>query len=145
MKDNVQLGSIAGLVGVMLFAGIAAALTGQSHTQVSGDFRNAAVAEVQDTSGRVLLQGTFVAADADDGEVERTATLAAASGDVQASGEAEVEYAEANPAEQEVEFSLNGFAADTEVVLLIDGQRVAAAKADTRGRVEVELTVRAGA
>jgi hypothetical protein len=147
VKDKMQVASMAGLVGVMLFAGIAAArLAGQgSGTPVNGDFRNAAVAEVQDTNGRVLLQGTFAPADADNGEVERAATLAPASGDVKGSGEAEVEYAEANPAEQEVEFSAAGLQADSEVVFLIDGHRVGSAKVDGRGRVELELTVRPGA
>ena len=147
MNDKMQVASMAGLAGVMLFAGIATAqLAGQNNGRpASGDFRNAAVAEVQDTNGRVLLQGAFAAADADADEVERTATLAAAAGDVKGSGEAEIEYAEANPAEQEVEFSATGLPANSEVVFLIDGQRVGSAKVDGRGRVELELTVRPGA
>ena len=144
--DKVQKASIGGLVAIMVYAGVAAAqLSGQSGTAISGDFRNAAVAEVQDSSGRVLLQGSFTVANSDPDEVERVATLAAASGDVKAAGEAEVEYSAASPNEQEVEFSVTGLSPETEVVLLIDGQRVTSAKTDRRGRVDVELTVRSGA
>ena len=88
---KVEKASIGGLVALIVFAGVAAAqINGRSETQIAGDFRNAAVAEVQDSR-----------------------------------------------------FSIEGLNPDTEVVLLIDGQRVTSAKTDRRGRLDLELTVRA--
>jgi hypothetical protein len=145
VNSKVQLLSLAGLIVTMAAASIAVAqLSGQQATPISGDFRNAAVAEVHDGQGHVLLRGSFAPVDSDDeGEVERLAPLKAASPEVKASGEAEVEYETAAPADQEVEFTVNGLAVGAEVSLVIDGQRVSTAKADGRGRISVELAVKA--
>jgi hypothetical protein len=42
-----------------------------------------------------------------------------------------------------VEFTVNGLAAGAEVALVIDGKRVGTAKANNRGRISLELTVKA--
>jgi hypothetical protein len=138
--------SIAAVLTVIMAASIAVAqLSGQPSTAVTGDFRNASVAEVQDAQGLVLLRGSFAPADSDDqGEIERVAPLTPASGQSQASGEAEVEYQTDAPGEQEVEFTVNGLTEGSEVSLVIDGHRVAVAKADRRGRVSVEIAVKTG-
>jgi hypothetical protein len=145
VPTKVQTLSVAGLVAIIAATSIAVVqLSGQQATPLTGDFRNAAVAEVHDGQGHVLLRGSFAAVDTDDeGEVERLAPLTPASPEVKASGEAEVEYQTDAPGEQEVEFTLKGLAPEAEVALLIDGQRVATAKADTRGRISVELAAKA--
>ena len=144
MNRKVQALSIAGLVTIIAATSIAVVrLSGEQAAAVVADFRNAAVAEVHDGQGQVLLRGSFAPADTDDaGEVERVATLAPTSTPSTATGEAEVEYQTDAPSEQEVEFTLNGLAQGTEVALVIDGQRVGTAKVDGRGRVSVEFAVK---
>lgn len=121
-------------------------LYGMRATQVTGDFRNAVLAEVRDAQGQVLLHGSFAPADADDqGEVERLAKLTPVTAGGNASGEAEVEYQSDNPTLQEVELTATGLAAGVTVSLIIDGTPVTTAKADNKGKVEVELEVSSAA
>ena len=145
MNRKVQVLSVAGLIAIIAATSIAVAqLSGAQGTSITGDFRNAAVAEVHDGQGHVLLRGSFAPVDADDeGEVERLAPLTAASPEVTASGEAEVEYQTDAPGEQEVEFTVNGLTAATDVALVIDGKRVGTARADKRGRISVEFASKA--
>ena len=145
MIKKVQALTIAGVVtGVAAMSFAMVELDGQQQAAVAADFKNASVAEVHDGQGHVLLRGSFAPVDTDDeGEVERLAPLKAASPEVKASGEAEVEYQMDAPGEQEVEFTVNGLAAGSEVALVIDGKRVGTAKADKRGRISVELAVKA--
>jgi hypothetical protein len=144
--NKVQIALLSGLVAVCAAATVAVVqLDGQQASPITGDFRNAAVAEVHDTQGHVLLRGTFAPVESDDeGEVERLATMAAASPEVTASGEAEVEYDTNAPSEQELELTLTGVTAGAEINFIIDGQRVATIKADQRGRVAIEVAVKAG-
>lgn len=145
MKNPVQKIAIGGLLATMLVAGIMVVqLRGQAGTQIAGDFRNAAVAEIRDAQGAVLLKGTFAVAaqDAnDEGEVERKAPLVAAAGGSLA-GEAEVEYQTDAPATQEVEFTVIGLTAGTAVTLVIDGTTVTSATADKNGKAEAEVEVK---
>jgi hypothetical protein len=136
-----------GGVLAMALAVVAIVQAGSSPViQISGDLKNAAVAEVHDAQGQVLLRGNFVPVDADDeGEVERLAALSATAPGVTGSGEAEVEYQTDTPDVQEVELALAGMTPGVEVALVIDGARITSAKADSKGRVEVEIEVRAGA
>ena len=145
MNRNVRMLPLAGLVAILAATSIAVVqLNGEQTSAITGDFRNAAVAEVHDGQGHVLLRGSFAAIDVDDeGEVERLAPLKAASPDVKGAGEAEVEYQTDTPGEQEVEFTLSGLTVGAEVSLVIDGQRVGTAKADSRGRISAEFAVRA--
>ena len=144
MNRTVQTVSLAGLIAIFAASSIAVVqLSGQKGSSITGDFRNAAVAEVHDGQGHVLLRGSFAPVDTDDeGEVERLAPLTPASPEVKGSGEAEVEYQADTPAEQEVEFTATGLTAGSEVSLVIDGNRVGIAKVDTRGRISVELAVK---
>lgn len=145
MAKKVHIVSIAAFVAVATAASVAVAqLNGEQLQPIAGDFRNAAVAEVHDAQGQVLMRGDFAPVDTDDeGEVERLAPLTAVASQVTAKGEAEVEYQTDAPTEQEVELSLTGLTAGTEIAFVIDGTRVATAKVDNRGRVEIELAVKA--
>ena len=62
----------------------------------TGDFTNAATAQVRDAQGQIVLQGQFVAPVEEDGDLERRAMLAATGVDADAAGEAEVEFAKAD-------------------------------------------------
>lgn len=143
MNNPRQIIPIAGLVGS---AGLAVYMVTQLHaqaTQPAGDFTNAAVAEVQDGQGQLVLRGQFaVAAEQDDDDVERKAALQPTGNDADAAGEAEVEFSKSAPAQQEIEFSVRNLAAGTSVTFLIDGQVIGQASVDRRGRAELEIDVR---
>ena len=144
MAKKVHIASIAGLIVVAMGASIAVAqLNGEQARAMAGDFRNAAIAEVLDAQGQVLLRGSFVPTESDDeGEIERLATLTAVASQVTARGEAEVEYQTDTPAEQEVELTMSGLTAGTEIAFVIDGTKIATATADPRGRVNIEVAVK---
>ncbi len=94
MNSDIKSIAAAGIVTAALAVVLGVVeLSGERAAQVTGDFRNAAVAEVHDAQGQVLLRGQFAPVDADDkGEVERHAKLGAIAPGLTASGEAEVEY-----------------------------------------------------
>jgi hypothetical protein len=133
---------IAGLAGTLA---LAVYMVTQLHAQTTvpaADFTNAAIAEVQDGQGQIVLRGQFAVADEqDDDDVERKAALQAAGTDTDAAGEAEVEFAKSAPAQQEIEFSVRNLAAGTSVTFLIDGQVIGQASVDRRGRAELEVDV----
>ena len=121
-------------------------LSGQKAAPINGDFRNAAVAEVQDAQGQPLLRGSFIAADGDDqDEVERKAALAPVTAGSAAKGEAEVEYDVNAPATQDIELSASGLTAGAQVSLVIDGTTIATATADRNGTVEIDVEARSAA
>jgi len=106
----------------------------------SADFRNAATAEIRDSTGKVVLGGSFKLVEEEDDDIERKAALVPTAGS-EAMGEAEVEYATEMPADQEVEFAARGLAAGTAYTLIVDGREVATVTADARGRIAVEINV----
>jgi len=116
---------------------------GAQDSTLNGDFSNAATAEVRDGQGQVVLSGQFNPVDEDDEDIERKAALQPTGLDPDASGEAEVEVSKARPANQEIEFSVRHVEPGTAFTFVIDGQEVATAAADQRGRVDVELDVSA--
>jgi hypothetical protein len=143
MTRTQQLIPVAGLFATIgLAAYMVVQLNGQA-IATTGDFSNAAVAEVRDARGQVVLRGQFaIAADEEpEDEVERKATLMATGADADASGEAEIEFATATPAAQELEFSVENLAPNTTVTFVIDGTDVATATTDGRGRAEAEWDV----
>lgn len=143
MSDKRQLIPFAGMLATMGFAVyMVVNLDGQNATADTGNFTSAAVAEVRDALGNVVLQGQFVQADEDDDDIERKATLKATGGDAGAAGEAEVEFAKSAPATQEIEFSVRGLQAGAAFTFVIDGQQLATVTTDARGGAEVELDVR---
>jgi len=143
MSARNQVIPIIGLAAIIA-AGIymVVQLEGQEATAIRGNFTNAQQAEVRDAQGQAILQGPFVQVDEEDEDIERKATLKATGIDPDAAGEAEVEFAKSAPTSQEIEFTLRGLDAGATYTLVIDGQVVTTAKADTRGRAEVELDVK---
>jgi hypothetical protein len=117
-------------------------LSAQVTTNLAANFTNAAVAEVKDAQGQAVLQGQFVPVQEDDDDLERKAILKPTGVDADAAGEAEVEFAKAAPATQEVEFSVSGLQPGAAFTFVIDGQEVATATADRRGKAKVEIEVR---
>jgi hypothetical protein len=142
MRTRRQWIPIAGLVATIAGAAYAVAqLNGQTQAPTA-DFRNAAIAQVRDAQGRVVLQGQFGTPVDEDGGVERVATLTTTGVDADATGEAEVEFAKTTPTEQEVEFAVANLAAGATVTFIIDGTEVASATTDRQGRADVELEVK---
>jgi hypothetical protein len=141
--SNKQMIPIAGLIGTM---GLAAYMVVQLNAQtsnVTGDFTNAAVAEVRDAQSRTVLQGQFVAVEEEDDDSERKATLKPTGVDADASGEAEVEFAKTSKVTtQEIELLAKGLEPGARFTFVVDGQVLATATADRRGNVEVELDVK---
>lgn len=137
-----QIIPAAGLVATVAVAGyMVVQLNGQGASR-TGDFTNAASAEVRDAQGQALLRGQFVLGDEEDDDIERKAKLEPTGVDADAIGEAEVEFAKAAPAEQEIEFSVRNLAPGLALTFVIDGVEVATATTDRRGRAEVEVDVR---
>jgi hypothetical protein len=142
MNDKKLMVSMGGLLVTMVAAVyFVVQLNGQAPTQ-TGDFTNAATAEVKDAQGQVILRGSFEQADEDDDDIERKALLKPAGSDTDAAGEAEVEYATSGAAEQEVEFAVRNVDPDATYTFVIDGRDVATAKADARGRAALEWKVK---
>jgi hypothetical protein len=141
MSDKRQIIPAAGLLATMVFATyMVIEIRGQG--TATGDFTNAAIAEVRDAQGQIVLRGQFALADEDDDDIERRAKLEATGVDADAAGEAEVEFSKARPSAQEVEFSVRNLPAGSALTFVIDGVDVATASADRRGRAEVEVDVR---
>jgi hypothetical protein len=141
VKDKRQWLLLGGLLSTIAVVGyMVVQLSAQSG--VTGDFTNAMVAEVRDAQGQVVLRGQFAAVDEDDDDTERKAALAPAGSDTDASGDAEVEFAKNAPAEQEVEFSIRNVQPGVMFTFVIDGNTVATATSNSRGRAEVELKVK---
>ncbi len=146
MKNPVKKFTAAGIataaaVGVAMMV----SLDGQSASNVTGDFRNAATAEVRDSAGTVLMRGTFAATAGDtDKEVERKAALTALGAGGTAAGEAEIEYQTDKPDVHEIEFNVTGVPARAIVTLVLDGRDVMSATANDKGEAEAEVNVKTG-
>ena len=128
------------IVAVIAVTGyVVARFNGQEPIQ-SADFRNAATAEIRDSTGKVVLRGTFRLVEEEDDDIERKAALALTAGG-EVMGEAEVEFATEMPADQEVEFAARGLEVGATYTLVVDGREVASVVADPRGRIAIELDV----
>jgi hypothetical protein len=138
-----QIIPIAGLLATMAGAAYMVVQLNAQEAAITGDFTNAAAAEVRDPQGQVVLRGQFVLADEEDDDFERKATLQPTAVDGDAAGEAEVEFSKARPAEQEIEFSVRNLQAGAVFTFAIDGRDVGTATADTRGRAELEIEIKA--
>ena len=135
------------LVGLFATMGAAAYMVvtvmAQRSATVTGDFRNAAVAEVRDAQSRTVLQGQFAVVEEEDDDTERKAPLKPTGVDTDASGEAEVEFAKTgNVTTQEVEFSAKGLEPGAAFTFVIDGQTIATVTADKRGQAKAELEIK---
>jgi hypothetical protein len=128
------------IVAVIAVTGyVVARFNGQEPIQ-SADFRNAATAEIRDSTGKVVLRGTFRLVEEEDDDIERKAALALTTGG-EVMGEAEVEFATEMPTDQEVEFAARGLEGGATYMLVVDGREVASVVADPRGRIAIELDV----
>jgi hypothetical protein len=126
---------------VAVAVGMLVHLEGQKRSEVSADFRNAAVAEIRDSQGAVLLRGNFTAAAGDDDEIDRKAALTATEHGGAATGNAEVEYRKDGATTQEVEFQVRQAPPHAVLTLVIDGTTVINTTADEQGRAEAEADV----
>jgi hypothetical protein len=141
MKDQQQIIPIAGLLATVAIAAYMVVQLNAQATTPIGDFSNAAVAEVHDGQGQVLLRGEFAAVSEEDDDLERKAKLESTGIDGDATGEAEIELSNETPGHQEVEFSVENLQPGTALTFLIDGQRVGQATVDRRGRAEMEIDI----
>lgn len=144
MTQNRQVIPVVGLLVTMAAAALMVAQIDGQTQPPTGNFTNAATAEVRDAQGQVVLRGQFELAEEEDDDIERKAKLTAVGSDTDASGEAEVEFAKASPATQEVEFSVRNVTPATALTFVIDGVEVATATSDSRGRAKVELEIKVG-
>ena len=142
MSNKRQIIPIAGLLATIAIAVYFVVQLNAQGTGPSGNLTNAAVAEVRNAQGQVVLQGQFAQADEDDDDVERKAVLKPTGIDADAAGEAEVEFARTSPSVQEVEFSITGVEVGSTLTFVIDGQEIGTATADRKGRAELEVDVR---
>ncbi len=139
--DTRQWIPLGGLLTTVAVAGYLVVQLNAQTPAPSANFTNAAMAQVRDAQGQVVLQGQFMPPADDDSDVELKATLAPTAVDADAAGEAEVEFAKATPTTQEVEFSVKNLQPGATFTFVIDNTDVATATADGRGRAEVELDV----
>lgn len=140
MADKRQWIAAAGLLATVAFATYRVVQL-DAQAGPAGDYTNAAVAEVRDAQGQIVLRGQFVVEDEDDDDVERKARLDPTGTDPDATGEAEVEFDKATPVNQEIEFSIRNVEPGGVFTFVIDGQDVATATANGRGRAEADLDV----
>jgi hypothetical protein len=141
MDDKRQIIPVAGLLATMAAAVYMVVRLSAQTAAPAVDFTNAAVAEVRDAQGQVLLRGPFQQAEEEDDDIERKAVLAPAGADADARGEAEVEFSRNAAAKQEVEFSVRNVSPGAVLTFAIDGVDVATVTADGKGRAEAELDV----
>ena len=142
MNDMRQMIPAIGLLGIAMAVVYMVVQLSAQTTRPTGDFTNAAVADVRDAQGQVILSGQFQLVEEEDDDVERKAALSPTGIDADAAGEAEVEFSKAALAEQEVEFAVRNVTPGAVLTFVIDGTDVATVTADARGRAKVELDVR---
>lgn len=142
MSKTGQVIPAIGLCATLAIAGyMVVRLSGQG-TGPTGDFRNAAMAEVRDQQGQVVLRGQFRVVEEEDDDIERKALLEPTGIDADAAGEAEVEYTSDAQADQEVEFAARNLAPGGTVTFVIDGTDIATATVDSQGRAKAELEIK---
>ena len=142
MKEKRQMISAAGLVATLAGAVyMVVQLSGQTAGAI-GDFTNAALAEVRNGEGHVVLSGQFQLTEEEEDGIERKAVLTPTGVDADASGKAELEFSKTAPAEQELEFLVRNLPGGAVLTFVIDGTAVGTATTDAGGRAELELDVR---
>ena len=131
--------SIAVLVAVLGLGGtgLGMYLNEQDTVSLEANLTNAAVAEVHDAQGAVVLRGEFAPVAEDDDDVERKAVLKPAGPDADATGDAEVEFAKTAVVVQEVEFSVKNLTSGATYAFVIDGKTVTTNKACKDGSASV--------
>jgi hypothetical protein len=141
MSKTRKMIPIAGLFAVIgVTAYMVVQLAAQS-TNVTGNFTNAAIAEIRDAQGRTVLQGQFAVTTEEDDDTERKAPLKPTAIDADAAGEAEIEWPKAG-GPQEIEFTATGLEPGAKFTCVIDNQEIVTVTADKKGKAEVELEVK---
>jgi hypothetical protein len=141
MSKTRKMIPIAGLFAVIGAAAYMVVQLGAQTATVTGNFTNAALAEIRDAQGRTVLQGQFAVNTEDDDDTERKATLKPTGVDADAAGSAEVEWPKAG-GPQEIEFTATGLEPGAKFTCVIDNQEIATVTADKKGKAEVELEVK---
>jgi hypothetical protein len=145
MSERRQVITKVALVMVAAATGVTALVSAQTPApapEQGVDYTNAAVAEVRNAQGQVVLTGKFAVVDEDDDDIERKAPLTSTGIDTDAVGEAEVEVDRTgNPRRQEVEFSVKNVQPGAVFTFVIDGKVFATVTADAKGRAAHEQDV----
>lgn len=142
MKTPTTFSITALLSAIAVAAAAGIYLNAQGAPQLQADFTNAAVAEVRDAQGAVVLRGDFVRNDEDDDDIERKAALKAAGPDADATGDAEVEFPKTDVVVQEVEFSVKNLTPGATYAFVIDGKTVTTARTGKDGGASVDVDVK---
>ena len=104
-----------------------------------GDLSTVSQVHVRGQDGQIMLAGQFGEATTEDGETERTARLTSTA-EANASGQAEIELVtRGSRVERELELEVDGLAANTSYIFLIDEQQAATFTTGAKGAAEVEL------
>jgi hypothetical protein len=139
------------LIGLLLLCGYAAFAvirTGKQAQEVKyplpssvGDLAAAKLVEIKDTSGQIVLSGTFVVENKQDGDVEGNALLTGIGVNAVAKGEAEFEVSRNinGTTERELEISVNKLTPGTSFSMFVDGRQVATFTTNLRGAAELEM------
>ena len=142
MKTQKTTWIVALVTVVALGSALGIYLDAQGTAQLQANFTNAALAEVRDGQGTLVLRGDFVLATEEDDDVERKAVLKAAGADTDATGDAEVEFPTTAVVVQEVEFSVKNLTPGATYAFVIDGKTVATEKTGKDGSASVDLKVK---
>lgn len=141
MSFRYQAIPVAGLLGTMAVAVYMVVQLSARERVVTGDLSAAAIAEVHDARGQVLLRGELApASEAGSTAVARTARLVPPDSDGDAVGD--VELTVASPEVQDLELSVRHLEPGLRITLVIDGQEVATTATDRRGRADLRVSVR---
>jgi hypothetical protein len=116
-------------------------LHGQAQAPTA-DLTKAAVVQVKNAQGQIVLQGDFQPPAEEDGDIERRATLTSTGVDADAAGEAEIEFAKTGATTQEVEFEVRNVQPGVTFTFVVDGLDLASATSDRRGRADADVDVR---
>ena len=139
-RQWIPLGGLLATMAIVIYTVV------QIHAQetgaVTGNFTNAALAEVRDAKGQVILRGDFVPVEEADDDIERKAVLTATGVDADAKGEAEIEFAKAAPTEQEIEFEVTNIEPGSRVTFVVDGVDIATVVAGKDGVAEFEADIK---
>jgi hypothetical protein len=139
------------LVGMLLLCGYAAFAVIRSGNKVQevkqplpssvGDLAAVKLVEIKDAAGQVVLSGSFVVENKQDGDVEGKALLTGTGVNAAAKGEAEFDVStnKNGSTEKELEISVRKLSPGASFSLFLDEQQVATFYTNGRGAAELEM------
>lgn len=142
------------LIGMLLLCGyvtFAVIRTGNKVQEVKqplpssvGDLAGAKLVEIKDAAGQIVLSGSFVVENKQDGDVEGKALLTGTGINAESKGEAEFEVSKnrKGTTEKELEVSVRKLAPGTSFSVFVDGQQVTTFSTNHQGAAELEMTDR---